>query len=279
MPQQDETGEKTEEATPRQRERAREEGRVANSREVGTLFVLTTATLVIYFFGSFMTGRMARLFAWILQNLSSIDLSAGGESLLLQTVFLQVIWTIGPLMLGLMVASIAGTVIQTGFLFSAKPLQPQGNRINPIEGAQRVFSWRLLMETFKSIFKLLVVAVVSYYTIRRFLPQAAAMVDSDPVQLIPIVLRLGLKVALYMLLFLLIVALSDYAFQRWEYEKSIRMSRYEVKQELKETRRPADPVPCPLDSSTTDPSTDDGSNSRGRGRHHQSDPLRHRPSI
>jgi flagellar biosynthetic protein FlhB len=191
--------------------------------------------LTIYFAGEYMTVRMMALFTWILQNLSSLDLSLGGASQLLQSIFLQVLIIIGPLMLALVLASIAGTVIQTGFLISGKPLQFQPNRINPIEGAKRIFSWRMLMETFKSIFKFSVVALVSYQILEPLIPGAAAMMDGMPVQIIPIIFDVAIRLALYILIFMLIMALSDYAFQRWEFEKSIRMSRYEVKQELKET--------------------------------------------
>ena len=235
MPPQDETGEKTEDATPRQRERAREEGRVASSREVGTLFVLTAATLAIYFFGPFMTRRLVGLFVWTLENLHSIDLSPGGAAVLLRSMFLQVMLILGPVFIALVAASVAGWVFQFGFLISSRPLQFRGDRINPIEGARRLFTWRLLMETVKSIFKFSVVAIVCYYLFKPLLPWSAAMVDSDPLQLIPAMLYEGMRIALYLLLFLLTVAVADYGFQRWEYEKSIRMSRYEIKQELKET--------------------------------------------
>lgn len=235
MPSQDETGEKTEDATPRQRERAREEGRVASSREVGTLFVLTTATLAIYFFGPYMTRRLLGLFTWVFQNLHSIDLTVGGAAVLLRSMFLQILLILGPIFVALVVAAIAGWVFQVGFLLSSRPLQFKAERINPIEGAKRLFSWRLLMETIKSVLKFTVVAFVCYYLFKPLLPWSTAMTDSDPNQLIPAILYQGMRIALYLLLFLLVVAVADYSFQRWEYEKSIRMSRYEVKQELKET--------------------------------------------
>jgi flagellar biosynthesis protein FlhB len=235
MPPQDETGEKTEDATPRQREKAREEGRVALSREVGTLFILTTATVVIYAFGPYMTRRLLGVFVWVFQNMSTFDMSEGGTVVLLRAAFIQVILIIGPIMLALIVASIAGAVIQTGFLISGTPLQPKGNRINPLEGAKRMLSWRLLMETGKSIFKFTVVGMVSYHTLKPILPWASTMMDGEPSQVLPALLGIGVKVALYILVFMLVVALSDYAYQRWDYEKNLRMSRYEVKQEFKQT--------------------------------------------
>lgn len=74
--------ERTEDATPRQRDKAREEGRVTSSREVGTLAVLSTATLTIYYLGPYMTKRMSALIIHYLENLGTTDLTRGGVAIL-----------------------------------------------------------------------------------------------------------------------------------------------------------------------------------------------------
>jgi flagellar biosynthetic protein FlhB len=235
MPAGDDSEEKTEDATPRQRDRAREEGRVTSSREVGTLAVLTAATLGIYYLGPYMTSRMSSVMIHFLENLSTIDLSQGGAVALLRETFLRVLLVIGPFMLCLVIASIGGFLIQVGFLITGKPLQPNPSRINPIEGAKRIFSAHMVAETLKSIFKFIVVTWVSYIIISPVIPAAAALMDTGPEGLIHAIITVGYRIACTILIFLVIVAVSDYAFQRWEFEKSIRMSRYEIKQELKET--------------------------------------------
>ncbi len=231
----DDSEERTEDATPRQREKARDEGRVASSREVGTLAVLSAATFGIYYLGPYMANRMSMLLIYFFENLSDIDLSKAGAVLLLQDVFFRVLIIIGPLMLLLVVASLAGYLLQVGFLISGKPLQPKLSRINPIQGAKRVFSTHMLSETLKSIFKFLVVVWVSWSVFESIIPAACELMDSDPTTVFPAYLIIGFRLAGLILLFLLIMAVSDYAFQRWQFEKSIRMSRYEIKQELKET--------------------------------------------
>ncbi|MCA9419134.1 MAG: EscU/YscU/HrcU family type III secretion system export apparatus switch protein, partial [Candidatus Omnitrophica bacterium] len=179
MPANDETGEKTEEATPRQRERAREEGRVASSREVGTLFVLTAATVTIYFSSTYMIGRLESLFIRIFDAMGSAELSMGGAIRILQEMLFQTILAILPVMLGLIVASLMGWILQIGIIFVSKPLQPQLSRINPIEGAKRIFSTQILAETAKSIFKFTVVGSVSYYLLKPAIPFAAATMSRD----------------------------------------------------------------------------------------------------
>ncbi len=234
MPANDETGEKTEEATPRQRERAREEGRVASSREVGTLFILTAATLSIYFAGPYMIGRLESLFIRVIEAMAFADIAGGGAARLLQEMLIQTLLVIWPVMLALVVASLTGWILQVGFIFVSKPLQPQLSRINPIEGAKRLFSTQILAETGKSIFKFTVVGTVSYFLFKPMIPFAAATVSRDPKLILPTIFEIGLDLALYLLLFLLAVALFDYSYQKWRHSKDLRMSRYEVKQELKE---------------------------------------------
>lgn len=235
MPANDETGEKTEEATPRQRERAREEGRVATSREVGTLFVLAAATLSLYFSGPYMVGRVESFFIRVIQAMSVPGIvDGGGAAVILQESIVQTLLIIAPVMLALVVASLAGWVIQIGFIFVSKPLQPQLSRINPIEGAKRLFSTQILAETAKSIFKFAVVGAVSYFLFKPIIPFATATVTRDPNLILPTLFEIAFDLALYLLLFLLAVAVFDYSYQKWRHSKDLRMSRYEVKQELKE---------------------------------------------
>lgn len=234
MASNDETGEKTEEATPRQRERAREEGRVASSREVGTFFILASATFAIYFLAPYTVGRVESLFIRVIQAMSFPEMSPGGAIRILEEMLIQTLIIIGPIMLALFLASLAGWVIQVGFLMVSKPLQPQFSRINPLEGAKRLFSSQIFAETGKSIFKFAVVGTVSYYLLKPVVPFAAAMMTRSPNLILGTLYEIGLDLALYLLLFLFAVAVFDYSFQKWRHSKDLRMSRYEIKQELKE---------------------------------------------
>lgn len=235
MPPQDDAEERTEDATPRKREREREEGRVPSSREVGTLFVLTAATLSLYYLGAGMTARTRSLFVYFFENLGSLELTREGAVRLMTTAFLHALAIIGPFMLALVLASISGYLIQVGFMISPKPLQPRPSRLNPLEGAKRIFSSHMLAETLKSILKFAVILTVSWQVLDSVIANSNAWIDRDPDQLIDHLLSVGLKLALIMLVFLAAEALLDYSFQRWQFEKGIRMSRYEIKQELKET--------------------------------------------
>lgn len=227
--------ERTEDATPRQRDKAREEGRVVSSREVGTLAVLTTATLTIYYLGPYMVKGMGSMIMYYLENLADIDPTRGQAALLLREAFVRLLLIMGPLFLLLALAAAAGYLLQVGFLLSGKPLQPKPSKINPIEGAKRIFSAQMIAETAKSIFKFLVVAWVSYSFLEPVVMAAYPLMDSSPDGVLHTIITLSFQLACKILVFLVIVAISDYAFQKWQFEKSIRMSRYEIKQELKET--------------------------------------------
>lgn len=235
MAQQDDSEERTEDATPRKREKSREEGRVASSREVGTLFVLTTGTVAIYLLGPFMVKDTMNLFVRTFEMLPYADLSPGGAARLLEEMFIRVLILIGPLMLALVVAAIGAYVVQVGFLFTSKGLQPDPSRINPLKGAKRIFSAHMAAETVKAILKFIVVATVSWWILESIIWTSPAYMAGEPRQLIPLIFGIGFRIALSILIFLLATSIADYAFQRWQFEKSIRMTKFEVKQELKET--------------------------------------------
>jgi len=139
------------------------------------------------------------------------------------------------LLMGLvaLVGIIAGA-LQTRFLFSFKPLKLDLNRINPIEGFKRMFSLRNLFELFKAFVKLTIVGYVSYVVIRQRYSELPNLTDLEPGESIWYLAELIYAVLLRCAIAILALALVDYLFQRWEFEKSLRMTRQELKEEFKE---------------------------------------------
>jgi flagellar biosynthetic protein FlhB len=119
-------------------------------------------------------------------------------------------------------------------LFSSKPLEPKMNRISPLAGVKRLFSPRGLVELAKGLFKVAMVAYVTYLTIAAEVSEFVTYMDMEVGQIFglsgDVILTLGYRIVLL----LLIMAILDYAFQRWDYEKNLRMTKQEVKEELKQ---------------------------------------------
>lgn len=226
--------EKTEDATPKRREDSRRKGQVARSAELSSVAILLAGLLALGALSSYMFGRLQQFVAELLTE--SVDIHLGPLTVLPYLMrwgweFINVVW---PMVALLVAAALAVNYAQVGVLFTAKPLEPKWNRISPMSGLKRIFSGRGLVELAKGLFKIGVVAYLTYWTVLSEMAQMVLFVDMEVGQILDVsgslILTLGIRIALL----LLIMAALDYAFQRWEYEKGLRMTRQEVKEEYKQ---------------------------------------------
>ena len=151
------------------------------------------------------------------------------------TLVLQAAAVVAPFMIAALVAGLAAQLVQVGFLLSGEPLKPKLERINPVEGFKRMFSRRAVVNMLKAMAKIAVVGWIAYREVRRsldMLPMLTSAALTDAAALVGgIVLRTGLNIGFA----LLVIAALDYMFQRLEHERSLRMTRQEVREELKQT--------------------------------------------
>ncbi len=219
--------ERTEQATPRKRQEARRKGQVARSAEVNSacifLAFVLTLPLVLRWGGE-------RLLLTMQQGL----MSAGGMRLS-DAVLWGAFALLLPIMGLAMLVAFVTNLMQVGFALSTAPLQPDLNRIDPIKGFQRLFSARAMVELLKALLKFGLIAWVAWRTLQGEMDSLMATARMPlPDALAPIghtLFQVGLRVGVLWL----ILALLDYLYQRWEFEKSIRMSRYELKEEFRQT--------------------------------------------
>ncbi|MER3403638.1 MAG: flagellar biosynthesis protein FlhB [Armatimonadota bacterium] len=219
--------ERTEQATPRRRQEARKKGQVARSMEVNSAVLFLAFVLVLPTLLERGGWRFLQAFQ---QGLGQAGAMRGSYDLLLGGLGLLV-----PLLAVFLGVSLISNVLQVGFEVSTQPLKPDLNRIDPIKGFQRLFSRRALVELLKALLKFVAIAYVAWRTIQA---QMRALIEASrlplPDALAPMsqtLYQLGLRVGILWL----VLALLDYLYQRYEFEKSIRMSRYEVKEEYRQT--------------------------------------------
>lgn len=142
--------------------------------------------------------------------------------------------TIGPLVLTALLLGVAVNLLQTGFVASWQGLVPDFTRLNPLTGLYRIVSGRGLVETLKAIGKLAIVGYIAYSTLSGSYPELLATIRQDIPTILAFAGDLLYRLALRIALFLLVLAAADYGYQRWAFERSIRMTRAEVKQEFKQ---------------------------------------------
>lgn len=228
-------GEPTERATPKRREEARREGKVARSSELTSALVLLTGVGALSVLGGRILQKLAELTQSGLSTLVHPTLSTAGVYLQFQNLSVQMLFILLPFLLALIVVGLASNVLQVGFMFTGRTLMPRWSVLNPAEGFQRLFSLRSLTELVKAVAKIAVIGTVAYLTVsadlRDVVPMEGAGAGFLLQQVSASTVRLGLRVSGA----LLVLAVLDYGYQRWEYERSMRMSHQEIEEEMKQT--------------------------------------------
>ncbi|HVP38757.1 MAG TPA: flagellar biosynthesis protein FlhB [Candidatus Saccharimonadales bacterium] len=227
--------EKTEPASPRKRAEARSRGQVAQSQEVNSALVLLASILALSWAAPHMArelGGLARLYwgegihrAWSAE-------SAQGEVTFL---LVHVGWAMAPALLLIGLTGVLSNLMQVGFVFSGAPLTPKLSNLNPIKGAQRIFSRNGLVELVKAIVKLAIITWLTWGTLRDEFLRLIPFHGSDLSQVLPAAGRATYHLALRVTLGLLLVALADYGWKRFQFEENLKMTREEVKDEAKQS--------------------------------------------
>ena len=220
--------ERTEKATPQRRQKAREKGQIPRSRELTSIACTGGVLLVFYFTGdtflknmSVETGKLLGLQYG--QNLVAVMEAASYKMLWILMPFLGIAVTF---------AIIAG-VLQGGIIL--KPLEFNIERLNPINGFKRLFSRDALGDFLKSLLKFVVGGLVLYYIVKGFMPVFPLTADMDIKGIQGMAGSLIFKAVLSVLVIFFILAITDYLYERWKFERSIRMSKEEIKEEYKES--------------------------------------------
>ena len=236
----DVVGEKTEAPTPRRLLEAREKGQVAKSNDLTAAIGLLAALLLLNLYGpAIMKGfQEVMIGSLILDNIPM-----GATQTIDRTVQLLIgksMLIVGPLMLILFAVALIANLMQVGFILSAKPITPSMSKISPIQGVKRLFSLRTLMRMVINLFKVGIIGVVAHFSIRDDIPRMLGLTGVSYMEVLgqsaEMVFILGLKLSLV----LLILGLADFGFQKWQHLKDLRMTKEEIKEEMK--RMEGDPL-------------------------------------
>jgi flagellar biosynthetic protein FlhB len=132
------------------------------------------------------------------------------------------------------VVGLAINYLQVGFLFTLEPLQPSLEKLNPIKGIKRLFSIRSVVDVVKNLLKLVIIGFIVYVTIKREYGLFLELGDFTIYQITKVMASLTFEVGIKIAIALLVMAILDFFYQRWEHEKSLRMSPFEIKEERRQ---------------------------------------------
>ncbi|MFN3336435.1 MAG: flagellar biosynthesis protein FlhB [Thermomicrobium sp.] len=227
--------ERTERATPRRREEARKRGQVPRSADLTSALALLAGTFFLPWYASSAQTRLWGYLERTFREPLPHDLTAPQVLELAWvsgTTFLQLTLPILGLFL---LVGVASTLLQAGVVFAPAVLKPDLRRIDPIAGFQRLFSRRGLFETAKALVKIAIVFAVTYPVIRRDLPRYADLTGADPLVIAQALGQSIRDLAVRIGAAYLALAVLDYGYQRWDLEQRLRMTRHELKEELRQT--------------------------------------------
>lgn len=225
-------------ATPHKRNESREKGQVAKSNELATTLALI-GVLSFFFVAGYDTYHHLIDIMYGAFTAIGGQLSAGKTILIFLGLMGIAFKIIAPVLIVAVIVGVLGNIFQIGLIFSSQPLMPQMSRINPISGFQRILSMRGLFEAVKSIFKIGLIGYIVYRTIMSGLVDVVSLVDADKSNIaalfVSTVGRIGFQVFLRAALALLFLSIFDFLYQRWQHEQDIRMTREEMREEMKRT--------------------------------------------
>lgn len=230
---------RTEPATPFKLEEARRRGQVAKSLDFVSLLMLGALLATLYAWADTLARAGLRLSRASLERGADIALSPAGAAAWLGELSLATLSMLAPFLAAAVLAAIVANLVQTGPVFSAFPLKPDFQRINPVTGFKRVFSLKTLVDTGKTVLKVLLLGGVAYLALSAMLPHLLAVVDVQPKAYFALLMGEVTGMMFKLLLVLALVALADLAYTRWDYGRTMRMSHRDIKEEVK--RREGDP--------------------------------------
>lgn len=226
---------KTEQPTPRRLEEARKRGQVIYSREISNWMMIFAMTLLVLMAGPGIMLELKNTLKVFIASSHTLPADGDALKLLAKDLFVSVMSLLALPFLVLMAVGILSGIIQTGPLLTFEPIKPDISKISMIKGFKRLFSLRSIMEFLKGIFKLVVVSAAFYVVLRPYFDTLDHFVGQDFQFALDDLKEIFLKMMAAALVVLLILAVADYMFQRYDFMKKMMMSRQELKEEMKQT--------------------------------------------
>ena len=226
--------ERTEEATPRKRDEARTEGRIPRSAELTIAASLLGSAVVLSTLAPVAGRGLFTIMGHSLSSLGSISLDVSSATALIRETAVRAFAATAGLIVAMVMATFVVATLQARGVVSLKPIMPEFSRINPVENAKNLLGMRQIVELLKSLGKLAIVGIAVYSSIKAALPDAITLSQQTQIGFLFVVKRYTVRMLASAGGAYLVLAAGDYIWQWWRHEKSLRMTKEEVKLEMKQ---------------------------------------------
>jgi flagellar biosynthetic protein FlhB len=224
---------KTEAPTAKRLKELRDKGQVARSQELSTAVSFLVMWLVLRNFGESTIRNLSELLTFNFQNLKQPDM---GDTALMHVGVTDAMFfgqLVLPFAASIALVGIAVNVMQVGLHFSSAGLKPNFSRLNPMAGAKRLVSIRSFFELLKSLAKVIIVGFIAFKILSDHMVELAQLTGGDVRLSLALVFSIGMELLLKVGLAFVVLAISDYAFQRWQFVKNSKMTKLEVREETR----------------------------------------------
>lgn len=228
--------EKTEKATPKKRSDERKKGNVFQSKDLIAIVSLLGMFYAMKFWMPYLLTAIRRLMSDSIEKIPMI-LTLSSEvrmQLFFECVLLIVICAL-PLLLISVLVNILAAGVQTKFLFRTESLKPKYSRIDFLQGIKKLISVRSLVELVKALVKIIVLIVIVWLQIEKIIPYLSTLMFMPLSDAVGMLGEWIMSIVLSAGIYFVFLSAFDYAYQRYDYEKNIRMSKQEIKEEYKQT--------------------------------------------
>ena len=227
--------ERTEKATPKRRQQARSKGQVAYSREITSVLILMTAMGFFYFGGAWMFWSLSEVVGGIYQQLDTLRIEVASDLTdFAREMFKTVLLILIPFFVPVVIAALAGNIGQVGFEMHSKPLHPKLTKFNPISGLKKLVSLKSLVELAKSLIKISIVGAIAFGVVKKEMTKFPALMQQEVGEILVFIGSVAFEIFFYVCLVLIILAVLDYIYVRWQHEENLKMTKQEVKDERKQ---------------------------------------------
>jgi len=226
--------EKTEDPTAKRLDEARQEGNVPKSVEFNSVFILLFAIVSLYFISGQLLSKLSHGFTIFYQEIAHFQLT---DTSLQYYALLGVKSMIGLILPFLLVVTIVGVlvnVVQVGFLFTPKSITPDIKRINPISGFKRYATARPYVDLIKGILKIIILAWITYRTLKTHERDFFLLAQKEIIDIVMFIGKVMFLIAMKTTAALFVLAVFDLIYQRRQYKKDLRMTKQQIKEEMKQ---------------------------------------------
>ncbi len=228
--------EKTEKATPKKRKDERKKGNTFQSKDVVSVVLLFVAFFVLNLLVPFIYQQIKNIYIAQMKKIATMDtLTVSSINQLFREAAIVFFVSVLPVAVIIMIVAIIMSGVQTAFLVTGDALKPKFNRINPFSGIKRMISLRALVELLKSLAKVTLIIGVIYSVIMSIIPMTPDMLVTKIDENVMFMTDKTMSMVQTVTMIFAVVAILDYAYQRYDYEKKLKMTKQEVKDEYKQT--------------------------------------------